>query len=309
MPQNPALSQPWKESGIFSPVVFAAPVVTFLVSIPLAAIYALVNIYVPIVGIVTVIALAAFAGVSGFVGGLVVGGGRSRNSKVTAVVSFVGAVLGLYSLWVLFLFFLMRQADQDPSLIAMFLSPGTLFQVASSVAESGWFTIKGSTPSGALLWIIWLVEAVVFVVVCVFASFAAGSVYWCEACQKEMASSTPFETTFGANLKDLVKRGAPSSLEKLMPDHGASLERLKAHQCAQCGYSIASVDVVTKKVNSKGEIEETASTELDWTVVGRDFISRAAAQSRVDPAALAAAAAAAAPAASSEPSEPPSSTT
>jgi hypothetical protein len=300
MPQNPALSTPWKESGVFSPVIFAAPLVTFAVSIPLAAIYALINIYVPIVGVVTIFALAGFAFICGFAGGAVMGGGRSRNTLVSLAVSVVGALLALYSLWVFFLFFLMRQAEQDPSLLAMFLSPGALWEVMGSVASTGWFEIKGSTPSGLLLWLFWLAEAAIFVGVCAFASVGAGAVVWCEACGLDMPGSVPLETSAGADLAGIVKRGGLSSFETLQPDQGMALERLKAHVCSRCGYAVASVEGVTKTVNKKGELSESTRQLLPKHVVTRDFVSRAEARNRPQPAE---------PASSFEPSSSPSSET
>ena len=276
MPQNPPVQGPWKESGVFSPVVVVAPLVAFIVALPLAALYALINIHVPIFGIVTVVALGAFAFGSGFTGGLVMGGGRSRNTKVTTLVSFLGALLGLWALWSFFLFFLLRNNEQDPSLLAIFLNPVASWEVMNVVAIDGWFTVKGSTPSGAVLWVLWGAEALVFIGISLMASSAAASVVWCEACGVDMGGRTVLEAASGTGLADIVKRGGVAGLDAVTPDHGMAIERLTVHACPTCKYAVADVTNIIKTLDKKGEVSESTTSLLPKYVVSPHFVERAA---------------------------------
>jgi hypothetical protein len=279
--QNPPVLGPWKESGAFSPLAFAAAVVGFVVALPLAAIYALVNIHVPIVGIVTIIALAAFGFGAGFSGGLVMGGGRSRNTKLTLGLGLVASLASLWALWAFFLFFLMRNNDQEPDLLAIFLNPGAGWQLMQVVAENGWFTMKGSTPSGIILWIFWGAEALIFIGVFLLAWTSAASVYWCEVCDVAMGESTVLETSAGANLADIVKRGNPSGFDHLVRAGGMATERMKAHVCPKCKYSVAEVQQVTRTLDKEGKVTEATATLLPDFVVANLMIERAHARDKL----------------------------
>ncbi|MDP2340902.1 MAG: hypothetical protein Q8O67_08095 [Deltaproteobacteria bacterium] len=276
MSQNPPVLGPWKESGIFSPVIFVAPLVSFAVSLPLAALYALINIHIPIFGVVTIIALAAFAFGTGFSGGLVMASGRSRNSRLSVLLGFVGSLASLYSLWAFFLFFLMRSNEQEPDLLAIFFNPGAGWEVMNVVAENGWFTVKSSTPSGALLWILWGGEALIFIGVSLFSTAAAASVVWCEACSVDMPGGAVLEAVAGTGLGDIVKRGNPSGLDGVARDQGGmALERLTAHVCPTCRYSVASVAAVTKTIDKEGKVTETTKELLPKFVVANTMVERA----------------------------------
>jgi len=289
MAQNPALLTAWKPSGVFSPLVLAAPVVAFIAALPLAALYALIDLYVPIFGIITVLALGAFAFGNGAIAGVVLGGGRSRNDKVNLLMSAVSSVIALYTLWTMFLFFFLRRVDQDPDLIAMFLSPGTLWDLMGAIGEQGWFTVKGSTPSGVLLWLFWIAEAICFFGVFVFSAFGVGSVVWCEACQVEMKNDVVVDVVAGSGLAEAARRGAASDVERMEPLNQPGLmptERLSAHVCPKCTYTIATVYDVTRSTNEKGELQLRTNTTLEKHVVGRDFVTRAgrlAREGRISP--------------------------
>ena len=275
MAQNPSVLGPWRESGTFKPVVFVAPLVSFVVSLPLAALYALINIHVPILGVVTIFALAAFAGLAGAAGGLVMADGKSRNTPVTTLVSLVGALASLYSLWGFFLFFLLRSSDQDPNLLAILLDPSSDWQLMNVVAASGWFTAKDLTPSGALLWLLWGGEAVVFLGIFLKASTWVGSVVWCEACDEPMGGGNILDVAAGSGLADLVKRGSVSGLDGLRRADEMTLERMTCHVCRQCNYAIVAVDGVTKRVDKDGKITEASKVLLPRYVVPPGFVERA----------------------------------
>ncbi|MDP6360159.1 MAG: hypothetical protein QF473_33900, partial [Planctomycetota bacterium] len=112
---------------------------------------------------------------------------KCRSRPFMTVAGLVAGILALYSGWVFFEFALLNRYGSvsipASSLPDMFLSPVALWKTAETINANGWYSIRGTTPSGIVLWIFWAIEAVLVVgMAAVLAPAAIDEEVFCEQC-------------------------------------------------------------------------------------------------------------------------------
>jgi hypothetical protein len=152
----------------------------------LAAIYSAAIVYVPIGGTISFIFTFAFAFGLGYMNSWLGYLGKCRNIKLLNIMGLGTALVGLYWAWVFFVYFLLSKTGaQGLNLLKISTSPLVLFDVIKSINSTGWFTIKGATPSGIVLWILWSIEAlIVFFFAFAISSSKIDERVFCEACNE-----------------------------------------------------------------------------------------------------------------------------
>jgi hypothetical protein len=137
------------------------------------ALYSCLDVWIPLKGKVSALLLLAFACALGF--GISAMGKAARCRSVSFLIT-AGSLFGLlawYMSWVTFEFVLVRRDDPTfgfQDFVLLFSRPQGVWNVAKSIAATGWYTMSGVATRGSALWIEWGIE---FLVVIGFATALA----------------------------------------------------------------------------------------------------------------------------------------
>lgn len=225
----------------------------------LALIYAYINVYNPIGGYITLLIILGYAFVCGLVIATLLKLGKVRNSRFCFVSAVVGGLLSLYFAWVFFLYVLAHRFDlMEVGVLQLLFNPFAVLSVMNEINKTGWFSIKGATPSGIFLWILWLIEAgIILGVVTLAGSAAVDDEMFCEKCDRwcEVAETKHLKIppglastkasdinplTFG-NLEDADNINARPAIQA---------ERLKCSNCVD--YSGWKFKVISTEIDKDG---------------------------------------------------------
>ena len=152
----------------------------------LAGIYSAAIVYIPIGGSISFLFTFAFAFGLGYMNSWLGYLGKCRNINLINIMGLGTALIGLYWAWVFFVYFLLSKTGaQGLNLLKMSTSPVVLFDVIKSINSTGWFTIKGATPTGIVLWVLWSIEAlIVFFFAFELSSSKIDERVFCEDCNE-----------------------------------------------------------------------------------------------------------------------------
>jgi len=203
-------------------------------------------------------------GFGALIGGVAAWGlrrGKVRNTPVALSVVAIVAIGALYAAWVVWMYgFLRRQETElrlDLAVIA--LHPRLLFDLILAVSETGAWQIKGVTPTGPVLWIVWLIEASLIVGIALFVAADPLTEPFCESCERWSDGKEGIATVADADADELRSRLEAKDfafLEALgaKKADASSWVRLDLHSCPDCGMlNTLSVKRVTLKVDKKGK--------------------------------------------------------
>ena len=188
----------YEHSGALGPAVAILPLGGFFGLIVLSFIYAYILVYSPIAGYISILFVVGFGFALGFMASMLGYWGKCRNLFFLRLCGFTIGALAVYVSWVIFIYALLNKDSDGPSeynLVAMLLSPGSIWSVIKNLNISGWYSIKSFTPSGVVLWIFWGIEAAI--VIGMSTLLSTGSVtseMFCETCGKWCDSSESFES-------------------------------------------------------------------------------------------------------------------
>lgn len=151
----------------------------------LSCIYAYITVYNPIAGYITFLILLGYVVANGFLIAFLGKAGKCRSRAFLLASGFVGGLFSLYFSWLFFIYALMKSAGyEDVGLLDIALNPSAMWSAISSLNETGWFSIKGATPSGIVLWIFWAIEAIAIVLgSLLIAGVSIEDEMFCEKCE------------------------------------------------------------------------------------------------------------------------------
>lgn len=140
------------KSGFVLPLVLmiGIPVVAAL-----AALYAYVVFYCPIVGYVNILFLMGFVIANGVTMAYLAKWGRCRSPMMMAIAGVVVGMVGLYFAWV---FFIKAMFGDDVSIVALLLDPAAVWKLVTLINDDGWWG-----PSGIAQWALSAIEAILVV--------------------------------------------------------------------------------------------------------------------------------------------------
>jgi hypothetical protein len=169
------------------------PFIVALAALPLiaalSAAYSYLIVWMPIGGWITLFVMVAYAFACGFVGALA---GKWGHCRSPAAMRWIGIALGLFALyaaWMFFLHALLNQGDDEASIVDILTQPAADWQVIRLINDKGWYSIQKMTPSGAVLWTFWAIEAAVVVgIVAVTTRSLIANELYCEGCGRWCAS-------------------------------------------------------------------------------------------------------------------------
>lgn len=245
-----------------------APWMMPLIGLPLllvtSLVYSYIAVYSPVVGYLTILVLFGYVFVNGLLLGWLARLSRCRSERFVMLAGLGGGLFALYFSWVEFEVALFnRYADGGESVatIDVLLSPAVVWTGASLIAQEGWYSVFGGTPSGIVLWLIWLVEAAIIVFgTMMLTSVAIGREVFCEGCGAwcKTAESRRLQVDREFTRRP-VESIAHDELMALPEQKGKAFPHVVAEvmRCDRCKATTAlRFARVTQAVNSDGKKEE-----------------------------------------------------
>ncbi len=262
--RNPQLF--YQPSGRFNPLIVASFIGIVPIAVILGFIYSYGAIWIPIIGIVSLLLLLAFA----FAMGMVTAGAcnifKVRSRLVGVLFGLIVGLITLHASWATFIFaFFQRFVDgETPGFFAIYFNPLAMWSVTKEIYASGWFSIGRSsdaTISGIALGILWVLEAVVLVGGPIMGGiYSAGEVF-CERCgawtDDEVGIAT-FRLSQGIVMASKINEQGFAALAEMEPEDPGTPDqcRLDVSVCSKCRKLFAlTLTSIENTVNSKGESE------------------------------------------------------
>jgi hypothetical protein len=223
--------------------------------------YGYVSVFNPLAGVISFLIPLVYGAALGFVLARV---NRTMQCRSVGLAAGVGALCGLagvYFGWAAFIYAFLNHyvPGAAPTLAGTYLNPPFVWNTACAINAVGWFTVKGSTPSGVVLWVFWAGEVVTIVWTTYFlASDWIKETVFCEGCMRwsdKTNNIARFAVTEDPQALAAFASGDLTPLAKLAPAHTNDpiYLRVDAQRCAACRETAGvSVVQVTTKKNEKG---------------------------------------------------------
>jgi hypothetical protein len=268
----------YQHSGAFSiPGLLAASVAAMLAGLILAVAYAYTTLYIPLAGFVTFLLTGGYGALLGASTGFLLRWGRVRNGLLAGIVATVVALVSWWFSWCVWLDALLGRAGQDASVLAIVLQPGAMWDLVRGVNRTGAWSIAGGTPTGVVLWILWLVEAAIVLGLGILLAqgILTGDPY-CERCGTWCAKK-PLVVRFPPELAEGIKARAESkdlagiATAERAAAGSAGWTQLSLHACPRCEHTrTLSVLTVTEKVDEKGKASQSETIVADKLLLSRE---------------------------------------
>ncbi|MES1240398.1 MAG: hypothetical protein ABUT39_02160 [Acidobacteriota bacterium] len=242
-------------------------------TVVLSFVYAYVILYCPFIYI-NFFATLFYGGAVGFVGTTLLKRQKVRNTRMAVVVGLALGLFALYAQWVVWIFALLGRSNIERSLPVLAFDPAVLWSVILEVNEVGAWELKGSAPTGGMLWAIWGLEALLIGGAAVFTALSLmDDEPYCESCNSwctaesnvaELQTCDPDELKRRMELKDF------GYLERLGGRAADASSWLQAglHKCGRCGMTnTLKVDAVSVTVDKKNKESKSTKTVLDKLLV------------------------------------------
>ena len=263
----------YRHSGAFSIGGLLLASILGTVGVAIAAVlYAALVLYIPLAGFITFILTAGFGVVAGGVSGMALKWGKLRNNGLATLVGVLFGAEAVYVSWAAWTTLLLWRSDVEASGLALAASPGVLWSVASEINQVGAWSLRGFTPTGGFLWLLWGVEALLVFGLTALVSMGMTAVPFCERCER-WCEEEENVARFAASDAERVKREAESQpLEFLTslgppPEQADTFLRADLHSCPGCHQTHAlTLQSVTVTLN-KDERKESATEVLRHLLV------------------------------------------
>src|SRR5207237_5803736 len=175
--------------------------------------------------------------------------------------------VGLYVSWAVWVFALAHRADPplDVGLIALLVKPHALWTLIVKINELGAWTMFGSTVSGVMLWIIWLIEAVVILgVTAALAHSGINEQPFCERCERWCETAKNVLRTKSADASEVRQQLTNHNLQFLEKLGGVEQNapqwlRIDVDSCGRCHMTNALTARSVRIEVKKGKASEKTS--------------------------------------------------
>jgi hypothetical protein len=240
----------------------------------LAAAYAYLELYIPLAGVITFILTAGFGGLMGGAVGFLMKKQKVRSTSVTLLATLLVSLVAFYVSWGVWLYAALRRAEVDANLPAVLLQPDVMWVLILEINQAGAWSITSWTPTGAILWGFWGLEAVViFALALLLAKSVIEGDPFCEHCETwceetkdvlRVPLADPNELQQNMELRNF------SYLEKLggAKADAAAWMAMNIHSCPSCRNThTLSMTSVTVTVDKKGKESREEKEVMDKLVL------------------------------------------
>ena len=273
----------YKHSGEIGSAAFVAPPLAMLAALVLSLIYAYIDVWSPITGYISILFVLGLAIGLMFSVRMITKLTKCRSPGFALALGLFTGVFALYASWAFFEYALLSRFDDsfDAGMLDVLLAPLAVWEIALNINETGWYSIRGITPSGGVLWFFWGVEALMIVGGAGLGGLTAleGEVF-CEGCQAwcdESAVKPRLHTPQDLMQLQNLSSADLSALEAL-PAAGAGDNPhlwVEIKRCLGCDRTAAAqLKLVKFETNDKGEVSESTANLGSVHLVGAGELSR-----------------------------------
>ncbi|RZM24745.1 MAG: hypothetical protein EOO88_21780 [Pedobacter sp.] len=262
--------------------VFISLITSFVITIILSIIYIVLQWFIPFVYFNFFIAAGLGFGVGGGVF-IAIGAGKIRNTKFEFTLAVLCGLLAWYCQWALFVS-LMSEAGGSMG-VGMWIRssfnlkgfwyilthPDILFQAMLSLNDAGTFTLKHNTVSGTLLWVVWVIEALIIIGGPILFSLSGRSTspfseqndQWMEERDVEGKLKT---VTDPDQLTQEFIAGNLKFLKDFLPadDLSKDYATLRVYESPGDPVSYISVTNISHRPDKKGELKKETKTVIEY---------------------------------------------
>lgn len=259
----------YRHSGQLGSGLAVVPVTALTAGLAAGIAYGFISRWNPLIyiGILLPVGLAYVLGLAvGHAGRLA----RCRSTRCLAMGGLGAGLLGLYAGWAAFDCAILSGMTAPPGavmpgLLDFLLSPGLVWEVTGLVGRNGWFTLGSSTPTGAILWILWIAEAGIVVLGTPYVAgkviaplvYCEGCGRWCDGQKGGMLFAVPKTAVV-----ERLAQGDAAALEELKTHEPGAMQtmRIDMQKCASCDQTATYHFVkITKTKDKNGKISEATA--------------------------------------------------
>ncbi len=218
-----------------------------------------------------------FAAIMGTIAGKFLHSGDVRNNTVALAIGLAVGTAGLYVSWAVWVYALAHRSEPplDVGIVTLLVNPPALWTLIGIINKTGAWTMAGSTVSGVVLWIIWLIEAVVILgVTAAMANSGINEQPFCERCERWCETSKNVVRTKFAG-SDEVKQQLTNHNFQFLEQLGAADRnaaqwlRIDLDSCGRCHMTNA---LTAKSVRI--EVKKGKASEKSTDVMSKLLISQ-----------------------------------
>lgn len=254
----------YKHSGAAGLSLVLGPPLILVASFVSALVYAYINVWSPIAGYISLLFVAGFAFLLALSVRLIAKLAKCRNTGIAMALGGLAGVTGLYFSWAIFVYALLSRYDDafDAAMLDVILQPAAVWAIMLEINETGWYSIWSSTPTGAVLWAFWGIEALVVIGGGVAGGLAAlHEEVYCEHCGTWCAEdpASPRLVMPDSGIDPALAQVTPEALERLAPFGGGQEAHLRVtiRKCNGCSRThTAQLQLLRYEANEKGEVSE-----------------------------------------------------
>ena len=262
--------------------IFISLITAFVITVILSIIYIALQWFIPFIYFNFFIAAGLGFGIGGGVF-ISIGAGKIRNTKYECVLAVLCGLLGWYCQWALFVS-LMSEAEGSmgggmwvrssfnlTGFWYILTHPEILCQAMLRLNDVGTFTLKHNTVSGTLLWMVWVIEALVIIGAPMLFSLSGRSTspfseqndQWMEERDVEGKLKT---VTDPDQLIMELNTGNLKSLKDFLPadDLSNDYATLRAYESPGDPVKYISVTNISHKSDKKGELKKETKTVIEY---------------------------------------------
>ena len=261
----------YKPSGESGNAVVLVPLFAIPLSLVMGIVYAYISVYNPLIGVISFLLPLGFGALFGWGMTKAVSLAKCRNPQVVLLTCSLATVFVLYCVWAFFIYVFLDHIGSPVPLTTVFPDAVGIFNTMSQIAVNGWYTVKGTTPSGIVLWLFWVCEAGMIAYLAVSLPFNhVKETLFCEDCnvwcaaKKDLARYVP---TSEKAKTERIKSGDLTVLADLKPATVTApiYMRLDSQRCGKCSrtstFQLSQITITTDK-HGKPQEKAKKLTEL-----------------------------------------------
>jgi hypothetical protein len=269
----------YQPSGRVSPRVLLLGVLALPALALAATLYSYITLYLPIIGLVTVILTVALGFGSALATNLVLHHGKVRSRWFAALASLGLGLFTTWFMWVTWGYAVLHRGDggSDVPFIAL-VWPAGLWQLINAVNETGAWSFKGATPTGGVLWVMWAIEAAILIGFPLVTGLGVANEPYCEHCDtwcghaKALFITPPVERAETAEHLERLDFGWLSTMGSVSRPPPPRFTRWDLYECGCRATNAVSAVGIEVKVDDKGEAQVTESPVLSGLLLAPDVV-------------------------------------